>query len=223
MLASEIIYEVLEDLQEKDVENPVRWSHAKMMKYLTAAMRQVVLMRPDANAVIESYELAEGKTKQSIPADATQFLGIIRNMGDDGATPGLPVTVVDRESLDAVNSAWHTEDIATSIDHYTYNEKVPEVFFVTPRPGADVYVEIECSKPPTTVAALDQELDLSDVWSEPLREYVMYRAFWQNKSSQRDMSKANEHLSRFYLLLGEETKARLVFSPNADNGGEVQK
>ena len=34
MIASEVIYEVLTDLQESDPENPVRWSHVKMMVFL---------------------------------------------------------------------------------------------------------------------------------------------------------------------------------------------
>ena len=69
MIASEVIYEVLTDLQESDPENPVRWSHVKMMVFLTGAMRQIVLMRPDANSVTEPFKLAEDKTKQTIPTD----------------------------------------------------------------------------------------------------------------------------------------------------------
>jgi len=223
MQANEVIYEVLADLNEKDPANPVRYKLESMMKYLTSAMRQIVLMRPDANSETESVELAAGQTKQAIPVNATQFLGVIRNMGSDGNTPGYPITVVNRDSLDAVNALWHTEDEGSIIDHYTFNEKTPDVFFVTPRPAASVFVEVEYSKSPVKVTDINQDIDLGELWAEPMREYIMYRAYSKNKSSQEDQYKAKEHLSRFYLLLGEESKARLVFSPNADNGGEIQR
>lgn len=223
MKASEVIYEALTDLKEGDIENPVRYTHAKMLTWLTAAMRQIVLMRPDANPVVEPMKLTAGQTKQSIPAGATHFIGLIRNLGSDGETPGYPISIVNREDLDGFDIDWHTAEQETVIDNYTFNEKTPTIFFVTPRPADNVYVEIEYSTPPAKATDMNEDIALAEVWAEPMREYIMHRAYSLNDSTAADQAKGRKHLSNFYLLLGEETKARLVYSPNTDNGGEVQK
>lgn len=217
MLASEIINPVLKSVHE-DVDNPVRWSIADLCEYLTDAMYQIVLLRPDANAKVEAVELVAGSTKQTLPDGGTQLLGVVRNMGADGQTPGQAIGLVLRPSLDAANLAWHTAIGEEVIDHYAFNEKTPQVFWVTPVPAEGVFIEIEYAKTPTAVIDKDSVIDLNPIWKGPLTNYVKYRCYAINAASQADNLKANEFLSRFYMDLGEEAKARLVFNPNADEG-----
>ena len=216
MQAVTVVEKVLTDLNDPD---GVRWDRKKILEYLTDAQRQVVLLRPDANAETQVVKLVAGTTRQELPEGATQLLGIVRNMGNDGTVAGRPITLVERDALDAVNAAWHEELPSESIDHYSYNDKVPEVFYVTPPPADSVYVELEFGRDPVAVTDENEELPLKNIWSEPLREYVMYRAYTRNEASMEDVAKGEKHLSRFYLALGEEAKAKLVFSPNNDQTG----
>lgn len=215
MKALELVERVARDLNDyEEGRRHVRWSAAELLGYLTDAMRAVVLLRPDAYSVTVPVQLSTGSTKQSIPADGARFLGIVRNMGADGLTPGLPVTPVKREDLDAANQDWHVEGFSAVVDHFVYDDTVPTIFYVTPPPAAGVYVDLSYAKIPQAIESAESDLPLNAIWAEPLREYMMYRAYTRNDSSSEDLSKGERHLSRYYLVLGEEAKAKLVFSPN---------
>jgi hypothetical protein len=218
MKASEIILPVLSSLHESTTA-PVRWTFEDLYEFLTDAMYQIVLLRPDANSDVESVLLTANSTKQHLPDGGTQLLGVVRNTGADGNTPGQVITLVERHALDAANISWHTAQGESVIDHYAYNEKVPLVYWVSPVPAEGVYIEIEYAKTPTEITSLDDDLDLNPIWKNPLMNFVKHRCYAINNSSQHDMIRSNELLSQFYVGLGEEAKARLVFTPNAEQGG----
>ncbi|MBI5520210.1 MAG: hypothetical protein HY916_09135 [Desulfovibrio sp.] len=219
MNASELVVKVARDLGDYESGHEfARWKAADLLEYLTDAMRVVVLLRPDANAVTVPVLLATGSTRQTIPPDGARFLCLVRNMGD-GQTPGLPITPIKREDLDAANQGWHDDAFSAVVDHYVYDDAVPTVFYVSPPPAAGLYVDLSYARLPQPVPALDSEIPLSGIWSEPLREYMMYRAYTRNDSSADDLGKGERHLSRFFTVLGEESKAKLVFSPNFNRDG----
>jgi hypothetical protein len=215
VVARELLETVARDLNDFEPEHRhVRWPMEELSGYLTEAMRTVVLLRPDANAVTLPVLLEPGSTRQSIPKDGARFLNIVRNMGADGQTPGLPVTSVAMDDLNATSLSWHAAEVSSVVDHFVFDEAVPTLFYVTPPPTGSVYVDLAYARIPGRVEDLEQVLELNPVWAEPLREYVMFRAYGRNDASVEDMSKAERHLSRFFLILGEEAKAKLAFSPN---------
>jgi len=220
MLASELVVKVARDLCDYESGHEhARWSPADLLEYLTDAMSVVVLLRPDANAVTIPVLLSAFSTQQKIPADGARFLGLVRNMGGDGQTPGLPVTAVAREDLDAANQGWHAEPFSEVVDHFVFDDTVPTVYYVSPPPAAGVWVDLSYARLPEAVTDAADQLPLSAIWKEPLREYMMYRAYTRNDSSAEDISKGERHLTRFFTVLGEESKAKIVFSPNYDRGG----
>lgn len=193
-----------------------RWSVASLLEFIADAERYTVLLRPDAYSKVEAVKLVAGSTRQSIPAGAVRFLGITRNMGADGLTPGLPVTLTQRDALDEANSSWHTEAGSETIDHYVFNEKTPTQYSVTPPPADSVYVELEYAANPPDLETEDDILALDDIWMEPLREYVLYLCYSDNATNMQERSRAEWHLQKFYVALGEEAKAKIVYSPNAE-------
>lgn len=215
MQAAELVIKVARDLNDyEEGHEHTRWKVDALLGYLGDAMCAVVLLRPDAYSVTAPVLLATGSTKQILPPGGARFLSIVRNMGSDGSTPGLPVTPVLRDDLDAANQDWHVEGFSSVIDHFVYDDTVPTVFYVSPPPAAGVFVDVSYAVIPPQVVNLTDEVPLSDIWSEPLREYMMYRAYTRNDASAEDMGKGERHLSRYYLVLGEEAKAKLAFSPN---------
>ena len=210
LLASDILDTVSGELHD---QNRIRWTLARLFDFLTDAMRQTVLIRPDAYSAVEVMHLTPGNTRQSIPADAVRFLSLVRNMGSDGLTPGQPIPVTAREALDASMVTWHQAASGDSIDNYAFNPDTPTIFWVTPPPGANVHVEIEVAKKPATVTSLTNVLPLSEVWAEPLREYTLYRCYSINAASPVDGARATRHLAQFYTALGEEAKAKALRSP----------
>lgn len=217
-LASDIIGRATAIL--KDVKY-VRWTLANHYEFLTDAQRAVVLLRPGANATTVPLLLTQDSTRQSIPSGGYQLIDVVRNMGADGTTPGEPITLTDRESLDTSNSAWHTGAAQSEIENYTFDDRNPAVFYVTPPPAANVQVEIVYSKAPAAIAAVGDSLEIDDNYVPAVLEYHLYRAYGVNGAMQ-DFERSMTNLRNFYLLMGEIEKARLVYSPNneeAANGG----
>ncbi len=202
------------DRLRNDLHDPtgMRYSLPILLQFISDAQRAVVLCRPDANAVVESVRLLEGSTRQTLPEGGVRFLGVIRNMGGDGETPGRAVRVASLESFNLVSANWHRAASADEIYDYAPDEVTPTVFWVSPAPGPDVWVEIKYSAAPDDVSA-EGNLSILPVFSEPVREYALYRAYARNDASVDFQGRAALHLQRFFSLLGQEAQARLTTSP----------
>jgi len=218
MVASDVLNRVSAVLNDA---SRARWKAPMLLEFLTDAMRQAVLLRPDANSTVAVIELRAGDTKQHIPTNAVRFLSLVRNMGAGGSTPGAPIIPTTREAMDSASASWHTEGLSTSIDHYLYNPDTPSFFFVSPPPADDVFVEMEFAQDVQDLVDLTDELALSSIWIEPLREYVLYRAYSINSTSTTDRARADSHLRQFYLAIGEEAKAKLLFNPYQPSYGST--
>lgn len=203
------------DRLRNDLHDPsgVRYTLPMLLQFVSDAQRAIVLCRPDANAVVESVRLAEGSTRQTLPEGGVRFLGVLRNMGADGKTPGRAVRVASLESLNLVSANWHRAAPSSEIYDYAPDEVTPMVFWVSPAPGADVWVEIKYSAEPKEVSSSEGRLSILPVFSEPVREYALYRAYARNDASVDFQGRAALHLQRFFSLLGQEAQARLMTSP----------
>lgn len=219
MLARELTERIARDLGD---EEGVLYSASRLLGYLDEAQRTLVMLRPDANAEVAAVELQANSTRQTIPEGACRFLGLTRNMGSDGVTPGYAIMLVERSALDAANSAWHTRAGAAVVDNYAFNSDTPDTYYVSPPPAPGVHAEMEYAATPATLASSDDPVSLSSVWFGPLREYVMYLAYSENATDESQRQRAEWHLQKFYLLLGEENKAKIIYQPRNDNG-EVQR
>lgn len=209
MIASEVIEDIRDSLHDPD---GVRWSDDKLLSRLTRAQRYLVMLRPDANSVVERVTLDVCSTKQEVP-DQGRFIGLVRNIKADG-TPGVAITAVDRASLDDSNLLWHSEPPSDVLDNYAFAEEVPTVYWVTPPPAADVRVELEYSRRPAKIISLEQKLEVSDIFFGPLVDYVLYLCWARNNSSPTNWQKGTDCLRQMYVSLGEEAKARLLIGPN---------
>ncbi|WP_432736474.1 DUF6682 family protein [Maridesulfovibrio sp. FT414] len=210
MFAFELIADIRRTLHDPE---GLRWSDGDLLDHLTMAQRQVVMLRPDSNSVIERVELAAGSTRQDVP-DQGRFIGLVRNVRPDG-TPGQAITSVSRAALDGANLQWHSEPPSDVLDNYAFEEEVPSVYWVSPPPAEGVRVELEYSRRPGPVTDLEQELALPDIFAGPLADYVLYRCWAQNSSSAANWQKGTDCLRQMYVSLGEEAKARLLISPNS--------
>ena len=117
-----------------------RFSVARLLSYLNAAQRQLMSVRPEANAVYSVLTLQQGILQQ-IPSalNPLRLLTITRNMGADGATPGKAAAATDRSSLDSLLISWDTGETVTEIESYVYDERTPVNFFVyKPPDGVNV-------------------------------------------------------------------------------------
>lgn len=183
------------------------------IRYLNAGIRALILVRPDAGATSESYQLAAG-VKQDIPTTALRLLDITRNMGVDGLTAGKIITPSNRKHIDYSNLLWPAATGETAIDNFSYNKENPRIFYVTPPVHATtaVYVELQSSKLPTTITAIGNDPGVNDIFFEPLIQYMLYKAFTTDDEGV-EFSKGITYLQNFFNLLQVEMTASVSQGP----------
>lgn len=202
----------------------VRWSMEELLDWLNDGQNEVAILRPDASAVVTSFALEALTTKQAIPAtsqiNATRLIDVIRNMGGDGATPGRPIRLVEREELDQYRPSWHTDTAATSIQNYVFDARAPRTFYVYPRPATAITVEAALSVVPTKVTVngvssgiTDSVIGLDDVYATALYDYVCFRALKKNTDSKND-GEADRAYQAFLNRLGLKLQVDRSHDPN---------
>lgn len=179
----------------------VRWSEPELLGWLNDGQREIVILRPDANATIANTTLVAG-TLQTIPAGGYQLLGVIRNMGSSGNTPGRAVRRVDRDTLDSQIPDWHTAASSDTTVHFVFESTVPKRFYVYPPANAGQRLEISYSAAPADVAALGNTITLDDIYANPLTDYILYRAFSKDFEQQGTAAQAAAARQSFENTLG---------------------
>lgn len=214
MLASDVLARAQETLKDSA---GVRWTEAELLRYITDGQREVVVHKPDATAAVEVLDLEPG-TAQTVPATVNRLLSVVRNMGMDGLTPGAAVSLIGRGVLDSRRPSWHSDRASRRIDHYVFDDRTPKNFFVyPPAPTPAPKVEAMVSKLPGVVAAVDDTLDLDDMYLTPLSEYVLYRSFMKDADGAGNMQRATAHYETFAGLLGLKTSSGLMFSTRSSS------
>lgn len=214
MLASQLIAAAATELNDDDL---ITWTQDDHIEFINSAQRQVAVERPDASQTSESIALVAG-TKQTIPAGYRRLLDITRNMGADGLTPGKPIIGVDRASLDLANQYWHSATGKTSVQNYTYDEKTPEIFYVSPPVKAGEVVQIEAvfSTVPAEVTDPADELAINDIYYNAILDWMLYRAFSVEVDSANSGAMAARHYAAFGNFFDKKYKIDIGFSPSKE-------
>lgn len=183
------------------------------IRYLNASIRALLVVRPDAGATEEAYQLSAG-IKQTIPTDALRLLDIPRNMGSDGSSPGKIITPSDRKHIDYANLMWPAATGETHVDNFSYDANNPRTFYVTPPVSstADVYVEIVTSKLPTAIVDEGDSVGINDVFFEPIINYMLYKAYSADDEDV-EFQKAMQYQATFFKLLGIEAQMARAEGP----------
>lgn len=218
MKASDIISRVSIALFD---QTNVRWSKAEIVNYINDGQAQIILLRPDANAVVGSLRLATG-TKQTLPTVGStdpngvplppgiRFLRMVRNMGSDGKTPGRAVRECSRVALDNEIPDWHTTNPGAVVMHHIFDNIAPKTFYVFPPVASTATVYAECIYAGTaTSVSIDvngvitnDTLTLDDTYINALFDFVMARCYAKDASYAGNMQRALTHAEAFGNALG---------------------
>lgn len=196
MKASEIIASVETTLL--DPSNQF-WQAEELVSYIDEAQRQIVNIKPDANARAEALKLASG-TRQALPELAAQLIDVTRNID------GPAITAVDRRDLDRMAPDWTTQTAARTIEHYMYDERDPTAFLVYPPAYKNTKVEVVYSATLEDLNNTHATLDLAHQYRSAIIEYVLYRA--HSKDSQAAVpQRAQAHYQQFMAMLGQQVQS----------------
>jgi len=206
-LLSEIEFEV------HDIPHDT-WTEDQVLGYLNDATREVVVAKADANPVRQVATLTPNKTLQTIPADGIEIMKIVRNMGDDGATPGRPIAIAEMDSLDALIPDWHLERDA-EIVNYMYEKRYGRNFYVYPGAHASTPVTVEMfySAYPEIMTAADNFV-LEDAYIQAAKHYTLYLLFLKEIDDPSSGGRAKFHLESFANELGIKLASEKEYQPN---------
>lgn len=183
------------------------------IKYLNAAVRTLILVRPDAGSVTESVQLVPG-IKQTLPVAALRLLDITRNMGVDGATAGRIVTPSSKKHINYANLLWPAATGETYIENYSYDFNMPRIYYVTPpvHQTTAVYVEMATSQLPTAMSVIGSDDGIEDIFFEAVVQFILWKAFSADDEAV-EFSKAQMYFGNFMSLLGVDLQAQAQQGP----------
>jgi len=215
--------------------NKSRWGDAEKLRYLNAAQRQIVLLKPSAYTVDAVYRLVAG-TKQTIPdgtasfltpagatiSECIQLIKVVRNMGTTGLVAGSAITPVGEDILNGIDPDWHLATAAAVVQNYIFDERAPLQFYVTPpQPtSSQGYIEAVCSAIPTDVETdeaetYEVEITLSDVFRDIITNYILFRCYAKDAAiSPYNAARAAEYWNLFVLGLERKDLVKREYSPN---------
>jgi hypothetical protein len=209
----DIIDRVTDLLLDKDrQDDEARWADAELLRWINDSRMAILIRRPVACSKIANFTLAAG-TYQSIPADGTQLLDIIRNMGADGNTPGRVIRRTDRQNIDDFDLNWHAATQSAEISQFTYDDRTPKNFFVTPPAIAGTKIMASYAAIPAEVTAITDNLDISLEYIDAVVNYTCYRA--KSKDSEyANAAEAAAFYGAFNDTLGMTQQGQSANSPN---------
>ena len=220
MLASDIINRARVVLNDGD---SVRWLDPEMMQWLTDGQRTIVLVRPDASVSNEVLTLVAG-TQQAIPPTyGYRLLDVVRNVSSSGppVVGGRSIRYIDREVMDSQNTAWHSGTPSSTVTNFIFDNRDPKHFYVFPPATAGAKIEIIISRSPTDVTTTGQTLDLSDIYADPLLNYVLFRAYSKDAEFAQNAQLASSYLQVFMSMLGVKSKKDAAYSPDLNSKGAL--
>lgn len=195
-------------------EDHIRWPLAEIIRWANEAMGAILNRHPQAFSRVSVMSLVAG-TKQTLPEGGVSLLDVVRNIADDGVTPGSAIRRTDRQQLDDAMSDWHLIKPKKAVRQYMHDDRMPTVFYVYPPVVADVKVELVDTMLPAEVAEDDEdgEFDCRVEYTEAVVNFVCYRC----NSKDADFANgqiAGGYYQAFEAALGVKTQAQMAASPN---------
>jgi len=205
--ASRIIADCQRELQDVD---GVRWPAAELVGYLNDGQRLTVTLNRGASAKNDVLTLADGVAQQA-PAGVAEVMDVLANV--DGRKRA--VRQVARSMLDACEPGWMAKTPAGEVAHFMKDAHLPTQFEVYPPARAGVHVLCKLSMEPVdvalpagpTAAAVLGDVSLRDEFIEPLRNYVLYRAWSKDAEYGGNAALAQAHYALFNAALGADVAA----------------
>lgn len=203
-------------LNDEDTTNQ-RWSRTELLAWLNEAQRTIVQLKPGANNKIVAMKLQPG-ARQMVPSDGWLLLGITRNLGPDGATPGEMIQLVERDLLDRFLPGWYTSTPSAATENYMFNLQDQPSFYVYPPSNGTNYVEVNYSFLPKNVLYETDVITIRDVYATAILDYIMYRALSKDAEEASSVQLASGYMQSFLSLLGIKSQEEEQNNPNMKLG-----
>jgi len=209
----------------------VRWTRVHHQRNLNEGYRALFIMRPDVGMTTGTFTCAAGyrqiltKTPGGFPT-AQRLRSVVRNVAT-GSTKQA-VQLVPQAALDTQRPGWTDEAQALSIQLYCYDLLLPQQFLVYPPALATAQLEVVYDALPTQHALTEEQLttdtttaiSVDDIYSGPLLDFMLYRAFTTDAEYAANAERAQQHLNAFTQTVGVDMQSDMSTGPtNTPRGG----
>lgn len=193
-------------------EEAVRWTIPELISWINEAAGALVTVRPSAGAKLVTLTMVAG-TQQLLDDNVVQLLDVVRNVSADELTPGRVIRLAERHLFDSADPDWHTRAGKSSIKHYIYDDRTPNVFYVYPPALDGIKVQASITMMPALVAAQTDTLELDTQFENALVNYVVFRAMAKD-SEYANGAVATGYYQAFQVALGGKDAGEQSVSPN---------
>lgn len=209
----------------------VRWTRTHHQRNLNEAYRAVFMARPDSGMFTGTYTCSAGyrqvltKSPGGFPS-AQHLRAVVRNLAT-GSTKQA-VQLVPQSMLDTQRPGWTDETPTLSVQQYCYDMALPSQFLVYPPALAAAQLEVVYDALPTPHALTEGQLtadtttviSVDDVFSGPLLDFMLYRAYSLDAEHEANATRAQQHLGAFTQALGADMQSDMASAPaNTARGG----
>ncbi len=216
MLASDVIEAARRLINDEtsSAVSGVRWTDAELLDWIGEAQRETVKLKPEAYPVTATHDVDAADPRQRV--SATAAYKVIRVERNADAANGT-VTLVERDVLDTFNPNWTAAPTTppTKYNHYVLDENDPLAFWLYPRATNAVDVIVTYAGIPAAPTATGNTLVLSDMYSGPVVDYVVYRALSKDARGGAP-GVAEKYRDKFLLALGANRQIMRSIGQNAN-------
>jgi hypothetical protein len=196
-----------------------RWSATEHLAWLNFGQKAIVRHKPDAYPVKAAVQLASGLW-QALPSASSLLLDATMNMGTDGSTVGVPISLVDRKWMDTALPTWTTETASTTVKHVIYDPKTqPKAYMVYPQSDGTNYIEIVTSDIPADASA-GGNITLGDEYAEALLDYMLFRAYSRDADYVENAQRAAYYWQSFLMNIGDWDRMETLMHPKKGQEAE---
>lgn len=187
------------------------FSDTYLLDLVNEATTAILTQNPYARTTDDEIELDAGP-RQTLASGDIYLHDVLANRSSEGR--GRTVRRVSREQLDNFVPNWMRDDPATEVEHFTFDEQEPDVFYVYPPNDGNGVVHAVVTRIPSKVEDSDVDLPLRESFFDAYLNYMMYRVLDAESDEPNAFERAETFYTRFAESLGVKLRNRLMFSPN---------
>ena len=187
-------------------EGGILWGDAELIMLANEACLEVARIRPAASSSTMNLSPVAGAL-QSLPDGGIMMLEIVCN--HNNGVEGRVVRRAERADLDNEMPNWRSSTKKSVALRYSASTSDPSTFHVYPPStgAADAGLVVVASVEPTKVTALTDLFPLEAIYSGPVANYVLFRAFMKLVESDAAQKRAADFLQLFNSQMGISDKS----------------
>lgn len=198
-------------------DSSITWTLQKLVRYMNDGQLDIHVARPDLFNTEQGHALVAG-ARQTLPVNSSKLINITHNTVGEM----LPVTLIDRQLLDAQMPGWRSATRSLRVIHFMYDERQPKVFEVYPPAAVGASLRIEHAAIPVDLpipaegAALADvvgDINVPDLQGTALQHYLCHRAYAEG-SEDGHMQLSKDFFALFSNVLGVEIESTKNVAPN---------